>query len=240
MVQNELSENLSHWNYINRYSDWMYRTYAKYVGKNIFDVGAGMGRMVSYYLPDAEKVVATDIFQGQVDYMNEKFRDYPMFEARKINVLTDNLKEFHESFDTVLCINVLEHLEDDELALKNMYELLVEGGHLIIMVPAFQKLFCQMDTNVSHYRRYDRGVLKEMASKLQCEVVYNGYFNKMGVIPYWLKGKLKKKSNESFSSSLNEYNSKIYNLASLILEPIERRFPPHSGLSELIIIRKER
>ena len=70
MVQNELSENLSHWNYINRYSDWMYRTYAKYVGKNIFDVGAGMGSMVSYYLPDAEKVVATDIFQGQVDYMN--------------------------------------------------------------------------------------------------------------------------------------------------------------------------
>lgn len=47
-MQNNLSENLDNWNYISRYSTWMYHTYEKYVGKRVFDVGAGMGRMVCY------------------------------------------------------------------------------------------------------------------------------------------------------------------------------------------------
>lgn len=239
MHQKELSENLSHWNYISRYSEWMYQSYSEYIGTKIFDVGAGMGRMVSYYLPKAEKVVATDIFQSQVDHMNKIFNSYPAFQARKLDVLEDNLTQYQSSFDTVLCINVLEHLADDELAVRNMYGLLVPGGHLIIMVPAFQKLFCQMDVNVSHYRRYDRGVLAQMASRLGYTVAYNGYFNRMGIIPYYLKGKLKKGTKESFSSSLNEHNGRIYNLASAILAPIEKRFPPHSGLSELFVIRKK-
>lgn len=237
-MQNELSDNLNHWDYIGRYSDWMYRTYSKWVGKKIFDVGAGMGRMVPYYLPQAEKIVATDIFQKQVDYMNNKFRDYSVFTAKKVDLLTDNLDEFKQSFDTVLCINVLEHLEDDWQAIKKMYSLLEPGGHLIIMVPAFQKLYCQLDKNVSHYRRYDRNVLKNMASELEMKVAYNGYFNALGIIPYYLKGKRHKGTRGSFSSSLNENNSRIYNFASVVLEPIERCFPPRCGLSEIIIIRK--
>ncbi len=238
MRQNELSNNLSNWKYVNRYSDWMFHKYSDYIGKRIFDVGAGMGRMVSYYLPQAETVIATDIFQKQVDYMNEIFDEFSAFSALKIDILADDLTEYQESFDTVLCINVLEHLDDDELAIKRMYELLCREGHMIIMVPAFQKLFCQMDTNVSHYRRYDRGVLRQMAQKHGYNIVYNGYFNQLGIIPYYLKGKIKKNTSESFSSDLNEYSGKIYNIASSILEPIERKFPPYFGLSELIIIEK--
>ena len=238
MQQNELSNNLSKWKYVNRYSDWMYHAYSDYIGKHIFDVGAGIGRMVSYYLPQEEKVVATDIFQKQVDYMNEVFSEFSAFSARKIDILKDDLIGYYNSFDTVLCINVLEHLKDDELAMVRMYELLCKNGYLIIMVPAFQKLFCQMDTNVSHYRRYDGGVLKKMAQKHKYNVVHNGYFNVLGIIPYYLKGKIKKNTSESFSSDLNVYSGKIYNIAASILEPIEKIFPPHFGLSELIVIQK--
>lgn len=61
----------------------------------------------------------------------------------------------------------------------------------------------------------------------------------MGIIPYYLKGKkTKAESRDSFSSSLNEGNSKLYNIASAVLEPIEKKFPPKKGLTELIVLKK--
>lgn len=237
-MQNELSYNLSHWDYINNYSKWMYNMYEPYVGKKVFDVGAGMGRMVQYYIDKCKYTVATDIFQSQVDYMNEHFKSYPNFRAELLDVLSDDISEYEGAFDTVICINVLEHLEDDELAIKKMKSLLEKGGNLVLFVPAFQKLYCKLDENVNHYRRYDRGILRNLASKCDMDVVYNRYFNAMGIIPYYLKGKRKIQEGESFSTSLNENNSKIYNLASKILEPIEKHFPPKVGISEIIVLRK--
>lgn len=237
-MQNELSENLNHWDYINNYSTWMYHTYESYVGKRVFDVGAGMGRMVQFYIDKCERIVATDIFQSQVDYMNMRFEGYPNFNAEVFDILSDDISEYVGAFDTVICINVLEHLENDELAVNKMKELLCEGGNLILFVPAFQKLYCQMDKNVSHYRRYDRGILAELAKKSDMEIVHNGYFNALGIIPYYLKGKSKMQEGESFSTSLNENNSKLYNLASKVLEPVEKKFPPKFGISEMIILKK--
>lgn len=237
-MQNNISDNLNKWDYISNYSTWMYHIYESYVGKRVFDVGAGMGRMVGYYIDQCEKVIATDIFQNQVDYMNERFKDYPNFKATIFDVMTDDLKQYEESFDTVICINVLEHLEDDLQAVKNMKKLLCENGHLILFVPAFQKLYCQLDKNVSHYRRYNKGQLKTLAEQCDMEVVKNIYFNALGVIPYYLKGKKRVKEDESFSTGLNENNSKIYNFASKILEPIEKAIPPVFGISDVIVLKK--
>lgn len=239
MGQNELSENLNKWDYINGYSNWMYHIYEPYVGKRVFDVGAGMGRMVKYYIDNAERVVATDIFKSQVDFMNRYFSKCEIFRAELIDILNDDLAKYYEEFDTVICINVLEHLEDDVRAVKNMKKLLTDKGKLILFVPAFQKLYCSMDKNVNHYRRYNKGVLREIAKECEMEIVANSYFNLLGIIPYWLKGRFKKEAGESFSTSLNENNSKVYNFASKILEPIEKRFPPKFGLSEMIVLSKK-
>lgn len=238
--QNELSENLNHWNYIDRYSRWMYHTYEKYIndGDRIFDVGAGMGRMVKFYIDRAAQVTATDIFQNQVDYMNARFYEYNNFDAVLWDIMKDEVGNYKEKYDTVICINVLEHLRDDKLAIKKMKEILKPKGKIIIMVPAQQKLYCSLDENVGHYRRYNKGDLKNLARENQLTILKNIYFNQLGILPYWWKGKRKVKDKESFSSSLNEYNSKIYNWASMLMEPIEKLILPPKGLSELIILRK--
>lgn len=237
-MQNKLEDNLNHWDYIDAYSTWMYDTYSDYVGSKIFDVGAGTGRMVSYYIDKASSVVATDIFDSQIEIMNTKFKQYPYFVAKNIDILKNDLSEFAEKFDTVICINVLEHLENDYLAVEKMKSLLIPSGKLIIMVPAWNKLYCDMDANVNHYRRYDPGMLLDIATQNQMKVKKHIYFNMMGIIPYWLKGRKKRKNGESFGTTLNERNSKIYNIASHILEPLEKKFPPKWGLTELIIIEK--
>lgn len=239
MVQINISQNLSHWDYIDRYSKWMYDVYSDYIGKSVFDVGAGMGRMVDFYIREVEKVTATDIFQEQVDFMNKRFEQYLYFHAELVDILKDALEEYEGKFDTVLCINVLEHLLDDYKAVGNMKYILRDGGVLILMVPAFQKLYCRLDSAVNHYRRYDPGRLVDIAEKNRMEIIRHHYFNILGIIPYWLKGKSRKGQAGSFSLSLNESNSRIYNFAAGIMEPIEKRFPPGIGLTEVIILRKQ-
>lgn len=236
--QRDISENLNHWDYIDRYSAWMFHAYQQYIGKKVFDVGAGMGRMVSYYIDEADKVVATDIFQEQIDFMKMRFSDYPGFHAELVDVLEDDLSQYENEFDTVVCINVLEHLEDDYLAVSKMKTLLKWGGYLILFVPAWQRLYCDLDRNVSHFRRYDPGRLEDIAGKNNMNIVKHHYFNMFGILPYWVKGHRKLNKDESFSTSLNETNAKFYNIASAILEPIEKRFPPKVGLTEVMILQK--
>lgn len=238
MNQIDISANLNHWEYIDRYSIWMYHVYRDYVGKRILEIGAGMGRNVKFYIDQCDEVVASDIFPGQVDYMKNKFQGYRQFETILLDIMEDQLDAYFGRFDTILCINVLEHLPDDYLAVKKMKSLLKSGGYLILMVPAWQKLYCKMDENVGHYRRYDPGRLSDIAKTSKLDIVKHHYFNMMGMISYWLKGKRKLGQNESFSSSLNENNSKLYNFASVILEPIERIFPPKWGLTEVMILEK--
>lgn len=98
--------------------------------KKIFDVGAGVGRMVKFYIDFVDKVLATDIFQNQIDFMKRRFFAYDCFSAELIDILEANLSEYKGGFDTVICINVLEHLSDDYLAVKKMSSLLEEGGKL--------------------------------------------------------------------------------------------------------------
>lgn len=94
--QNELSKNLNNWDYISRYSLWMYHTYEKYVGEKVLDVGAGMGRMVNFYIDKCEKVMATDIFQSQVDYMNERFKNFSNFSAVVCDIMEDDISQYNE------------------------------------------------------------------------------------------------------------------------------------------------
>lgn len=128
MKQKDISGNLSNWNYISAYSDWMYRSYEKWIGKRVFDVGAGMGRLIKYYIGQCDYAVASDIFEEQVKYMNQMYASYSYFHAEVIDIMRDDLLKFERQFDTVLCINVLEHLEDDKKSVMKMKSLLQSGG----------------------------------------------------------------------------------------------------------------
>lgn len=95
-----------------------------------------------------------------------------------------------------------------------------------------------MDKNVGHYRRYGKGELRIKAEKAGLRLIENKYMNFMGIIPYYLKGKLKKDTEGSFSTSIEEGESKLYSIATSILEPIERVIKPPVGISEFIILSR--
>lgn len=237
MAQNNITENLNEWNKLDRYSKWIYHMYEKYIGKEVLDIGGGVGTAISFYIDKAERVVATELFENQVNIMNKRFENYQYFKAIQADIMKDDFSAY-DKFDTIILINVLEHIEDDRKALANMKKLLKDSGTIIICVPAMPGLYCYMDKNVGHYRRYTKGELRVKAKRAELQVIEDKYMNFMGILPYWIKGKLKRDNGGSFSTSIDEGESKLYSIATSILEPIERVIKPPIGISEFIILTK--
>ncbi len=221
--QENISEYLKNWNKLDRYSQWHYHLYRDYIGKRCLDIGGGIGTAISYYIDKVDSVLATELFDNDVAIMKERFSTIPYFVSIRFDIMKDDIKLLCDyKPDTVICINCLEHIEDDVRALSIMGKIVSEEGYIVICVPAGRNLYCYMDKNVGHYRRYAYGELKEKATQAGMLVVDNFYMNMIGIIPYWLKGKFGKHKNVSFSSSISEGESKLYSFATMFLEPIER------------------
>ncbi|MEP0313257.1 MAG: class I SAM-dependent methyltransferase [Hyphomonas sp.] len=78
-----------------------------------------------------------------------------------LSVLAD--RPVSEKFDTILYIDVLEHIEEDANEAARAAERLRPGGHLVVLAPAHQFLFTPFDSAIGHYRRYSRASLRALS-----------------------------------------------------------------------------
>ena len=232
---------------IDRYFEWMYNTYKRFIGKNVLDIGVGFGTMTQYYVKDADIVIAVDLSEKRLAFVKERFRDYNVV-TKVLNIESDDASSLREyEIDTIVCTNVIEHIQDDLKAVINMKNALSPGGRIIIMVPAIPSLYNDFDRNAGHLRRYGKGQLAELAQNADLNIIYQRYINILGVIPYRLKGKRNSKKGGRIeqakktgcSTHINERYSKLYNLATCILEPVEKIVSVPFGLSELIVPKKQ-
>lgn len=224
---------------LDNYSRWVISHFADNIRGRVLEVGAGIGNIVNLYHHQCDEVIATEIFDSKVNYMKERFADNRKIVPVEMDIFDDNSSSglVEESFDTVICINVLEHIEDDKKALNIMKRLLKKEGHLIIYVPALSPLYCEMDRVIGHYRRYDKGRLFHFGEELKLEVVKNHYANFLGVFPYFLKGKILKKKT-AYSETISNNNISVYNFVFRICQFCESLIKPPIGSSELIIYKK--
>jgi len=96
-------------------------------------------------------------------------------------------------YDTVFALNVVEHIEDDLLAIANCKKMLRKNGHLIILVPAYQFLYNRFDKELFHYRRYNKQSLASLFLKNNLELRKQMYFNALGIAGWFVSGKLMRK-----------------------------------------------
>ncbi len=85
-------------------------------------------------------------------------------------------------FDTVFCINVLEHIEDDRAALRTFHRVLVPGGHVLIWVPAVQAAYGPLDAELGHFRRYSKASLGAAFAAAGLDLVTLRYSNPIGLL----------------------------------------------------------
>ena len=127
-----------------------------------------------------QSITLTDTDEGSYNLLKKNF-----INEKNINVLNSNTKDIDSRFNTLLYFNVLEHVEDDKLEIKNALEKLNYGGHLIILVPAHQKIYSKLDKAVGHYRRYDINFFKENKFK-NSEIVKLHFLDFFGYTLYYL------------------------------------------------------
>lgn len=220
------------------YHRWILRNLESGLGRRVWDAGAGIGLVSSQLVERTERLVATEYTDANIETLREAFAGQDHVEVRRCD-LTDPETDWlaSQAFDTIINLDVLEHLEDDGQVLSLFHRVLQPGGHLLLKVPAHRFLFGTLDEASLHYRRYAK---KELRSKLEAagfEIQRLRHMNAAAMGPYLLKGRVLK-TRTNFSNSLSGSKLGLYNRVIPWLERIERVIPPPAGLSLVAVARK--
>ena len=164
----------------------------KFIKGNIIEIGAGCGSFTkNYYDPKIKSLILTETDQLNITNLQKKFeKNY------NIRISDLSIDKIQSKFDTILYLHVLEHIKEDTNELKNAKNKLNDEGHLVIMVPAHQKIYGNLDKAVGHFRRYENDFFKK--NLLDLELVSFRYLDSMGYLLYYLNKIFFK--NETFPS----------------------------------------
>jgi glycosyltransferase involved in cell wall biosynthesis len=171
-----------------KYNGWVYQMLKPFIGRDILEVGSGIGNMTRFFVSHG-RVTATDISPFCLRELQRTFGENDRVRVQPLDISRNSYPEF-EIYDTIVCLNVLEHIEDDVEALRNMRKLLKPGGRLLLYVPCNPRLYCDIDRGVGHYRRY---VLEELIVKMKkagYRVPVYRHHNMLGAIGWWINGKV--------------------------------------------------
>ncbi|HEX4807748.1 MAG TPA: class I SAM-dependent methyltransferase [Bryobacteraceae bacterium] len=174
----------------NNYFAWQGRLITGELGRRVVEVGAGIGNFTRLLL-DREAVFALDIEPACVDRLRNRFAGHPNLQVMAgdaASVVLRDLSRFKP--DSCVCINVLEHIQDDQAALENMRSALVPGGIIVLLVPAFPALYGPIDRNLGHCRRYTRQTLTDTARAAGLAVRKMHYVNVAGFFGWWINARI--------------------------------------------------
>ena len=171
-----------------RFNAWMADTIRPYCGTQVLEIGSGVGNLTQKLIP-RRKYVVSDINPLYLDMLARLRIDRPYLSAKYTDV-TDLASFPAGEFDTVICLNVVEHVDDDAGALRNLRTVLRDGGRAIVLVPQGQWNFGTLDEVLGHKRRYHLAGLRALAEGCGFEVHALLEFNRVGTIAWFLNGKI--------------------------------------------------
>ena len=167
-----------------RYRAYQFELISRHCGRSVMEVGAGLGEFASQF-EGLERHVVTDVDPDAVASMAQRFDDRSEVEARQFD-LASGPYDIGDPVATVVAINVLEHIEDDVTALRNVSRLVEPGGTVVLWVPGYQQLYGDFDRRVGHVRRYTPDTLRATIVGAGLTPTYLRPVNFLGGIAWWL------------------------------------------------------
>ncbi len=177
--------------YLDHYNSWLIDKIRPFLGQRILEVGSGIGNMAAYLL-DRELIVTSDIMPEYREALAKRFADNSNVHVTSFSLDTGDGKEdvARHNIDTIVSVNVLEHIADDRGAIGHMAALLPKGGRLVILVPAIPALFGTLDVYLHHYRRYRKKELRALFEETGFAVDDIFYFNFFGIFGWFLNSRI--------------------------------------------------
>ncbi len=169
-----------------RFNRWMADTIEPFVGNEILEIGAGIGNLTEFLCPGRQRYVATDSDGEHLALLRARLKLGPNLETAICEASDPrDFMAWRKSFDTAICLNVLEHIPNDEAALANIFTALRPAGRAIILVPQGAAAFGSLDEVLLHQRRYSEPELTHRLSSAAFHVERVIPFNRI-TYPGWI------------------------------------------------------
>jgi glycosyltransferase involved in cell wall biosynthesis len=173
-----------------KFNAWMADTIRTYCGTRVLEIGSGVGNLTRKLIP-RDHYVASDINPLYLEPLAALSSDHPYLKASYCDVMDlASFPKTNERFDTVICLNVIEHVEDDLKAMKNIRSVLADGGTAIVLVPNGPWNLGTLDEVLGHYRRYTRESLLKLSQSSGFVFEKMIEFNRIGTPAWFLNGKI--------------------------------------------------
>ena len=160
----------------NNFRKYQFRLIKEYIGKKLLEIGPGTGVFAKKFFLDSVE----DIYLSEINVNFNNMLVHEFKNNKKVKILSKKIEDIDDTFDTICYFDVLEHINFHEKEIINSLKKIKKGGHLIVMVPAFNYLFSYYDKSVGHYRRYEKKFFIDFAkaNNLTCKKLI--YFDSIG------------------------------------------------------------
>ncbi len=213
-----------------RFTQWMADVIRPYIGERVLEIGAGTGNLTLQLIP-RKLYYASDINPQYLTYLQNLVSDHPYLRVGYTDGEKHDSYPMEEKFDTVICLNVVEHLANDFGALRNIWDALEENGRAIVLVPSGPNLYGTLDEVLGHYRRYTKLQFVELAARAGFHIETVLSFNRVGSPAWWLNARLLRRK------TFGLWQVKALNFLTPLFRVIDR-FLPLPALSIIAILRK--
>jgi len=216
------------------FNEYMYSSIKDYCFGNILEIGSGIGNISKFFIRDNASINLTDIRDNYISILKD---DYGQSSKSIFNLdlVDENFDSKHGhlfgQFDSIFALNVIEHIKDDNKALKNAYKLLKPQGNLVILVPAFQWMYNSFDLALEHFRRYTKSSLTKIFPE-EMEIIHSQYFNVFGMAGWFVNGKLFRKK------SIPRNQMELYDKLILVSKLLDKIVLNKIGLSTIVVAKK--
>lgn len=214
------------------YNMWIAQQFLPYAKSPLLEIGSGTGNLSRLFLR-RKHVTLSDVDKGLVKNLKKKFAKKFRPTIKQLDISHTVAKTHVGKYQSILAINVLEHVKSDTKAFANITQMLQKGGKLLLLVPAKKFAYTQLDKSLGHYRRYEKDTLRKKIEKagLHIEKIY--FFNIVGLISWTIRDKIER------GNYMKPYQIKLFDTIVPFLKIVEQVIRPPVGISLIAIATKK-
>jgi SAM-dependent methyltransferase len=233
-VDEFVSDDLRQMQLAPRYIAWLYRLMEPYLGARVMEIGCGIGAITEKILASADSVVGIEPNEACRRELEARLGANPRFQCLATTIEACALDELAaQRVDTIVLVNVLEHIEDDVVVMRRLAAFAQPGARVVVVVPAGPGAYGTIDRAVGHFRRYSRSSLSTLFADAGLTPEHLRYSNLVGLLGWMYNSRVSRRGEQSDSQI------RVFDRLVPILAAVERVVPPLLGMSLVGVARKE-